>query len=172
MLASIWFSCTLSVSHNTLHDYIFRFTLTHQLLIFLFRPFKKLKVSPRNLYTAAKECNVHKVLALLGELYFCDCNVKIVFWFPCRTKMHWNLPDSIFLSFFNNILSFTFKTKSVQYIYAEQSFVLCRRITDLASCDVIDCIKETAENGFYVGAKTWMIYYVWTTVHSCSFIAL
>ena len=35
----------------------------------LFRPFKKFKVSPRNLYAAAKECNIHKVLAVLGKLH-------------------------------------------------------------------------------------------------------
>ena len=36
---------------------------------FLFSPCKKFKTSPRNLYTAAKDCNIQKVLSLLGE--FC-----------------------------------------------------------------------------------------------------
>ena len=42
------------------------------------RPFKKLKVSPMNLYTAAKDCNVHKVLALLG-LFSLVCYVTLIF---------------------------------------------------------------------------------------------
>ena len=40
------------------------------------KPFKKLKVSPINLYTAAKDCNVHKVLALL--VGGCDPNQQVV----------------------------------------------------------------------------------------------
>lgn len=39
------------------------------------KPFNKLKVSSRNLLTAAKECNVHKVLALLVE--GCDPNQQV-----------------------------------------------------------------------------------------------
>ncbi|XP_067056627.1 histone-lysine N-methyltransferase EHMT2-like isoform X1 [Acropora muricata] len=40
------------------------------------KPFKKLKVSPRNLLTAVKECNVHKVLALL--VGGCDPNLQVI----------------------------------------------------------------------------------------------
>ena len=37
---------------------------------FLFSRWKKFKTSGRNLYTAAKDCNIQKVLSLLGEFYF------------------------------------------------------------------------------------------------------
>ena len=40
------------------------------------KPFKKLKVSPINLYKAAKDCNIHKVLALL--VGGCDPNQQVV----------------------------------------------------------------------------------------------
>ena len=46
------------------------FYFTRKVVFLFFRPFKKLKASPRNLYVAAKECNAHKVLALLGSFYF------------------------------------------------------------------------------------------------------
>ena len=71
----------MDLGTEVVHNYCFLFIfILHYSVIFAFsfRPFKKLKVSPMNLYTAAKDCNVHKVLALLG-LFSLVCYITLIF---------------------------------------------------------------------------------------------